>query len=256
MAAPLITAAVITRNEAANIQDCLASLAWADDRLVMDSLSTDTTVALAQAAGARVVQRPFDTYARQRNATLDAATGDWVVFVDADERVSPELGAEVRQAVTLACVSAAGFWVPRRNIILGRWVQHAGWWPDQQLRVLRRGRARYDETQDPHEVVVLDGAASRLTQTLTHLNYTSVGQLFEKQDRYARREAQTLSRQGVRALPHRFVTQPVREFLRRYVQLKGYKEGRLGLLLAFVMAWYRFRVYAHLARANRQPLTP
>ncbi len=256
MPAPTITAAVITRNEAAHIQHCLASLAWADDRLVMDSLSTDATVVLAQAAGARVLQRQFDTYARQRNATLDAATGDWVVFVDADERVSPELGREVRQAVAAADDATAGFWLPRRNIILGRWVRHAGWWPDEQLRVLRRGRARYDESQDPHEVVVLDGGSARLTEPLIHLNYTSVGQLFEKQDRYARREALTLARQGVRPLPHRFVTQPVREFLRRYVQLEGYKEGPLGLLLAFVMAWYRFRVYTHLARAARQPLTP
>lgn len=250
MPRPTITAAVITKNEAGHITDCLAALRWADDLLVVDSLSTDRTVELAQAAGARVLQRPFDTYAHQRNYTLDQATGDWVVFVDADERVPEPLAAEIRTVVNSAGPHEAGFWLPRRNYILGQWVRHAGWWPDRQLRVLRRGRARYDEDRDPHELVLLDGTDRTLTEYLVHINYTTVGQLFEKQERYAIREAESLRREAVRPLPHRFATQPAREFLRRYVQLEGYKEGPLGLLLAGVMAWSRFRVYWHLARGR------
>lgn len=248
MTRPTITAAVITKNEQAHIADCLASLAWADERLVVDSLSTDGTVALAEAAGARVLQRPFDTYARQRNYTLEQASGDWLLFVDADERVTPALAAEIQATLATAPDGDAGYWIPRRNFILGRWVRHAGWWPDAQLRLLRRGRARYDETRDPHELVLLDGAEGQLTETLTHYNYTNVGQLFAKQDAYARREAQRLQREGVRARPHKFVTMPAREFFWRFVQLKGYKEGPLGLLLGLVMAWYQVRIYQHLRR--------
>ncbi|MSQ10162.1 MAG: glycosyltransferase family 2 protein [Dehalococcoidia bacterium] len=248
---PTITAAVITRNEQAHIAECLATLAWADERLVVDSLSDDATVHLAQAAGARVVLHAFDTYARQRNYTLDQATGDWVFFVDADERVPQALAEEVRRTVEAAGSEQAGYWVPRHNEILGRWVRHAGWWPDAQLRLLRHGRARYDEERDPHELVALDGAEGHLIQHLQHINYTSIGQLFSKQDRYAKREAAMLSREGVKPLPHRFVTLPGREFIRRFITLEGYKEGPLGLLLACVMAWYCFRVYVHLWRLGR-----
>lgn len=250
---PTITAAIITKNEQAHIAECLAALAWADERLVVDSLSDDATVRLAEAAGARVLLRPFDTYARQRNYTLDQATGDWVFFVDADERVPAALATEVRRTAEQATDADAGFWVPRRNEILGRWVRHAGWWPDAQLRLLRRGRARYDEERDPHELVVLDGAEGYLTEHLRHINYTSVGQLFSKQDRYALREAANLRREGEKVRPHRFLTAPAREFVRRFITLEGYKEGPLGLLLAVVMAWYCFRVYTHLWRLSRSP---
>ncbi|MCX6021597.1 MAG: glycosyltransferase family 2 protein, partial [Chloroflexi bacterium] len=153
---PTITAIVLTRNEARHIEPCLEALAWADERLVLDSHSTDATVAFARAIpGVRVELRPFDTYARQRNAALDLAASDWVFFVDADERVTPALAAEVQAAVAAAGQpgNPVGFWVPRRNLILGRWVRHAGWWPDEQLRVLRRSHARYDESRDPHEIV-------------------------------------------------------------------------------------------------------
>jgi glycosyltransferase involved in cell wall biosynthesis len=248
-----ITGIVITRNEERHITACLESLAWTDARLVLDSLSTDRTPELAFRL-ATVHQRPFDTFARQRNAALDLAATDWVFFLDADERCTPELAAEVRAAVDeagRAGAGEAGFWVPRRNFILGRWVRHAGWWPDEQLRVLRRDHARYNVERDPHEVVVLDGPAGHLSETITHFNYETVGQLFGKQLSYARREASTLRASGASRKPRSLCTQPVREFHRRYVTWEGYKEGAFGLFLCLVMAWYRFQVelYARMPKA-------
>jgi (heptosyl)LPS beta-1,4-glucosyltransferase len=252
---PGITAIVLTRNEERHIRACLEALAWADERVVLDSLSTDATTAIAAGIpGVRVAQRPFDTYARQRNAALDLAHCPWVFFVDADERVSPALAQEAREAVAAAEATAGpdapvGFWVPRQNYILGRWVRHAGWWPDGQLRLLRRGRARYDEARDPHEIVLLDGPEARLRAPLIHYNYESVRQFITKQRAYARREGRTLRASGQPLRPRALITQPLREFHRRFIVWEGYKEGGLGLLLSLLMAWYRLQVQIEARRA-------
>jgi len=246
-----VTAAIITLNEQGNIQDCLRGLVWADELLVVDGFSSDDTVALAQAAGARVLQRTFDTFAQQRNHALKEAQGEWVFFVDADERVDAALAEEVPQKVceqSPAQEGIAGYWVPRRNIILGKWVRHAGWWPDYQLRLLRKTFAQYDEARDPHETVIVQGETAYLEHSLLHYNYTSVRQVFAKQHAYALREARSLHASGVRAAPHRYLTQPAREFMRRYIMLQGFRDGGIGLFLALTMAWYRFQVFWALRR--------
>jgi glycosyltransferase involved in cell wall biosynthesis len=126
--------------------------------------STDDTVERARAPGVRVVQHPFVNYSQQRDAALDAATADWVLFVDADERVRPELAAEVRAVTADPARAEAGWWIPRDNLIFGRLTRGAGWSPDYQLRLLRRGRAHYDPARAVHEVAELDGPDGRLTQ--------------------------------------------------------------------------------------------
>ena len=129
---------VLTRNVAGHITDCIATLGFADRVVVSDSFSDDDTVALAQAAGAEVIQRTFDNFAGQRNAAMEAVDADWIFFVDADERIPPELAAEVRQVI--AERPEVGWWVPRHNYIAGQRVRHGGFYPDYQLRLLRRDR--------------------------------------------------------------------------------------------------------------------
>ncbi len=149
-------AVILTKNEARHIGACIASVAWADQVLVSDSLSDDGTPDLARAAGAVVVQRPFEGWARQRNAALDSAAqlgASWVLFVDADERATPELAAEIRQVVESR--AEVGWNVPRFNFIVGKQPHHGGFYPDYQLRLLRLGRARYDLSRPVHEVVML-----------------------------------------------------------------------------------------------------
>lgn len=241
-----LVAIVLTKNEERNIVACLESLRWADELVVLDSLSTDRTVRLAEEAGARVLTRPFDHYAAQRNAALEAVDAEWVFFVDADERATPALADEVREKIASAAPQVAGYWVPRENHIVGRVMRGGGWHPDYQLRLLRRGRARYDPARPVHEVVLLDGEAGYLQHPLIHYNYDTWGEFHAKQRRYAELEALALYCQGVRPLPHRYVTQPWREFRRRYFALAGYRDGWHGLRLSLYMAWYTLVAYARL----------
>jgi (heptosyl)LPS beta-1,4-glucosyltransferase len=239
-----ITAVVLTKNEACNIADCLNSLAWADARLVLDSLSTDETANIARRCGATVAERPFHDYADQRNAAMDLVQSDWLFFVDADERATPELAQEVRELIRTR--PEVGWWVPRRNYIFGRWIQHSGWYPDYQLRVLKRDHARYDPNRQVHEVAMLDGEAGHLRHTLTHYNYQTVDQFLRKQRLYSNYEAQILFGQDVRPKARNFILQPLREFWRRYVTWQGYKDGGHGLLLSVLMAYFNLSVYVRL----------
>lgn len=243
-----VTAVVLTLNEAEHLPDCLKSLDWVGDLLVVDSGSADGTAEIAAASGARVVTYQFHNFAEQRNFALGLVTTPWVLFVDADERVPPELAAEIRRATTAGYV---GYWIPRRNLILGRWVRGGGWWPDYQLRLFRVGFGRYDPDRPVHEVVRVDGPVGRLENPLLHINYTTVGEVFAKQARYARLEALQLARQGVRPRPYRFFTFPAREFYRRFVRLGGYRDGWVGLLLAAAMAWQAVIVLRELGRVGR-----
>ncbi|MBL8056942.1 MAG: glycosyltransferase family 2 protein [Anaerolineales bacterium] len=246
----MLTAIVLTYNEEKHLPDCLRSLAWADELLVFDSFSADGTEAIARAAGARWVQRRFDHYAGQRNAALAEARTEWVLFVDADERVPAALAAEVR---TVLAGPEAGWWVPRHNYLFGRLTLHAGWYPDFQLRLLRRERARYDPGRPVHELVLLDGPEGRLQNPLVHLNYETVGEFVAKQTYYARYDAQRLELEGVRARARQLLTMPVRQFWWRYVTLAGWRDGWHGLRLSLLMARFEFEKYRLLQRQQARP---
>ncbi len=243
---PKLTVIILAKNEERNIAECIASVQWADEVVVFDSFSQDRTVELAQEAGAMVLQHPFQNFAQQRNAALEAVDTDWVFFVDADERVTPELAAEVRCAIQDE--SHSGWWVPRHNYIFGQVIRHAGWYPDYQLRLLRHGKAHYDPKREVHEIVILDGEAGYLENPLIHYNYDNLAQFIERQSRYTDYEAKILFEQGIRPRPHNFILQPLREFRRRYISLEGYKDGFHGLLLSLLMAYYTLVTYIRLRR--------
>jgi len=233
---------VLAKNEEANITECLESVSWGDALYVLvDSSTTDCTAELARQAGAEVRVRPFVDFADQRNAALEMLEAEWVFFVDADERGTPQLGVEARHAVDGE--TANGWWVPRRNYIWGRWIRHTGWYPDYQLRLLKRSFARYDPTREVHEVVILEGPEGYLQNPLIHYNYRTVRQFLRRQDFYAGYEARILVQQGIRPRPHNLLLRPLCEFRRRYVTLQGYKDGGHGLLLSLLMAYYTFVAY-------------
>lgn len=234
----MLTAAVIARDEETLLPDCLASIAFADERLVLvDAATRDRTREVAAAAGARVAERRFDNFAGQRDAALRLARGEWVLFVDADERVPDALRNEV-QRVIVAPTGRQGFWIPRENVLIGRIVRHAGWYPDYQLRLLLRSTARMDPLRIVHEQAIVEGSIGHLAHPLLHLNYRSLAEFISKQERYCGYEAErwlaTYGRPRARAL----VGQPLREFWRRFVTLRGYREGWLGLVLTAVLAFY------------------
>jgi (heptosyl)LPS beta-1,4-glucosyltransferase len=247
----MLTAIVLTHNEEQHLPDCLKSLAWAPAVMVFDSHSTDRTLEVARAAGAVVRQRAFDNYAGQRSAALDAADTDWVLFVDADERVTPALADEVQQVLHSP---EPGWWIPRHNYIFGRLTMHAGWYPDYQLRLLRRDLARYDPARPVHELVLLNShlAAGHMKAPLVHLNYDNPAEFIAKQAYYAGYDARRLLEQGVRARPHHFVLQPLRQFYWRWITLSGWRAGLHGLRLSALMAVFELQKYRMLRQMQRQ----
>ena len=232
-----LCAVILTRNEAGHIGACVASLRdWVDQVVVWDSLSSDATASIAQAAGAVVVQRPFDNYAAQRQAALDAIAAEWVFFIDADERATPAFAAEVQRR--LGQEEAVGYWTPRRNFIVGHEMRGGGFYPDYQLRILRRGFAHYVAERAVHEIVTLRGPEGYLAAPLLHHNYATWAQFHAKQRSYTAYEAHILAQRGIHPRPHNFVLQPLREFKRRFVTLRGWRDGWHGVRLALLLAWY------------------
>ncbi|MEA3345311.1 MAG: glycosyltransferase family 2 protein [Chloroflexota bacterium] len=244
-----LSVVILTKDEEHNISDCITSVQWADRVVVLDSESVDRTREIAREMGAKVYIRPFRDYADQRNAALEMVEGDWIFFVDADERATPELAAEVQEVIEDE--SRVGWWVPRHNYIFGRIIRHAGWYPDYQLRLLRRGYARYDPARPVHEVVMLDGEAGHLQNPLIHYNYHTLAEFRERQQRYTTYEAQALLEEGIRPRWRNFILQPLREFRLRYLTLQGYRDGAHGLLLSLLMAWYTFQRYRLLRSLRR-----
>ncbi|MGE5620124.1 MAG: glycosyltransferase family 2 protein [Sphingomonadaceae bacterium] len=246
-----ICGAIIARDAADTIERCLASLAWTDGQVVVvDDRTADATAEIAARRGALVDVRPFVDFARQRNAALQLAATDWVLFVDDDEVVTDELAAEIRATIE-SPKPAAGYWIPRKNLLFGRWVRHAGWSPDYQLRLLRRQDAHYREDRTVHELVDLRGEAGYLRNRLVHHNYSSLHEFLARQRTYAAMEAADMFRRGVRVKPRNYLLQPWRQFWRRYVTWQGYLDGGLGLLLSLLMGYYELRTYLELGRMWR-----
>lgn len=251
-----IAAVILTKNEEHHIGACLDSLAWADRRVVFDSFSADRTCDIAREHGADVIQHPFADYASQRNAAMDAIEADWLFFVDADERATPELAEEIRSILEgrqpPTPTGVTGWHVPRDNYLFGHLTRGAGYSPDYQMRLLRRGHARYERPAS--EIVVMDGEAGYLKHPLIHYNYDSVAQFHVKQTFRIDFEAANLFKQGIRPKFYTPFVQPLRHFWWRFVTLKGYRDGRHGLRLSILLGYYfGYRYYRRLAEMRRQP---
>ena len=245
---PQLTAVILTYNESAHITDCIQSLHWADRILVFDSHSEDDTVALAEAAGAEIGLSKFENYAQQRNAALDSISTDWVFFVDADERGTPELAAEIRRVI--AQRPERGWEVPRHNYIFGKLTLGAGWYPDYQARLFAYGNVRYE--RPVHELAVVDGEIGQLENTLIHYNYQDVDHFHTTQEKYTDYDAGILYQAGIHPKPQNYILQPWRQFWWRYVALKGYTDGVHGLHLSLLMGYYEWVKYWKLRKLWRQ----
>lgn len=249
----MLSIAIIARDEERHIAGALESAAGVADELVvvLDPRTRDHTAAIAAARGARVVPHLFRSFPAQRNYALGVCRGRWVLFLDADERLTPELRAELAALREADPPEVAGFWIPRHNLYFGRALKGGGWYPDHQLRLLRRAVARYDAERLVHELVELEGPARKLAGHLIHINIESWSELHRKQRAYALAEAQTLQRAGVRARWHNLVLQPLREVHRRFRTWHGYRDGWLGLTLALTMGYYELVKYVHLKALDR-----
>jgi glycosyltransferase involved in cell wall biosynthesis len=257
----MLSVAIIARDEARHLPGALESVRGlaGETLLLLDSRTRDNSAAIGRAAGVRVLVEPWRGFPAQRNRALDLCAGDWVLFLDADERVTPELRAEILQIIDCSLQiepkqsaicnlqsTIAGYWIPRHNQFFGKTLHGGGWYPDHQLRLLRRSRARYDEARLVHELVLLDGPAAYLGGHLLHLNIERLDELWRKQTSYAIQEAQTLHLAGRRARWRNFAGAPLREFHRRYVVLGGWRDGALGLFLCATLAYFEWVKFVHL----------
>jgi len=248
---PQLSAIVISRNEAENIGECLDSLAFCDERIVVDCGSGDATVEIARRKGARVEVHEWHGFGPQKNYALSLATGTWVLSVDADERVTPELAAAIE--AVLADESADAWEFPRRSSFCGRQMRHSGWYPDYVLRLFRRGKARFDDAL-VHERVICEGTVKRLDQPLIHHPVRKLEDALSRMDRYSTASAQALVASGRRVSFLAGIGHGLYSFLRSYVLRLGFLDGAEGFLLAVANAegsYYRY-MKAWLATRERK----
>ncbi|HKV98586.1 MAG TPA: glycosyltransferase family 2 protein [Vicinamibacterales bacterium] len=239
-----VSVTVITRDEAANIEACLASVAWADEVLVVDCGSTDRTVEIARNTGARVIVKDWPGYGAQKNFAAAEAAHDWILSVDADERVTPELATEIRARLA-GQVSAAGFRIPRVTFHLGRWIRTTDWYPDYQLRLYDRRRARWKERR-VHESVTADGPVEQFANDLQHYAYRDITHHHQTMDRYTTLAAEDMYASGRRAGFVDVALHPPAAFLRNYVLRRGFMDGVPGFIISTMNAHYVFLKFAKL----------
>lgn len=246
---PKLSVTVITRNEAADIAAALESVAWADEILVVDSHSTDETVAIARRYTDRVVVRDWPGYGAQKNAAATMASHDWILSLDADERVTPALADEIRRTLGTE-PGMAGYRMPRVTWHLGRWIRSTDWYPDPQLRLYNRTRARWISPL-VHESVAADGPVGALQHELQHYAYRDIADHLETMDRYTTLAAREMHERGRTAGLLEMAGHPPLAFLRNYVAKGGFRDGTAGFVVSAMNAHYVFLKFAKLWELQR-----
>jgi glycosyltransferase involved in cell wall biosynthesis len=257
---PLLSVAIITKNEEFNLQRTLASVRFADEIVVVDTDSTDRTVEIAESFGAKVFNRPWPGFAAQKNFAIQQCTGDWILSLDADEELSPELRTQLQFLLPTHPPTDA-FFINRRNLFLGRWIKHGGYYPDPKLRLFRRSAANFTlapqfEDRPVHETVVFDGESATLDYDIVHHAYTTLEDYLEHMDRYSTLGAELLIAQGrtSRSIPAFYWNIffiPALTFLWNYGFRLGFLDGREGLMLHLYHSAYVSWKYAKAWRASR-----
>jgi (heptosyl)LPS beta-1,4-glucosyltransferase len=243
---PTVACIVITKNEEANIQDCLNTVQWVDELIVIDAESCDKTVEFARACGAKVFMRPWPGFGLQKNFGMTQASSDWILILDADERVTEELRGEVK--ICLAewrPDTPVAYRIPRRNFFYGAWVRGGGVYPDYQVRLFRRGTARYNDVA-VHENLIVDGGIGTLAGHLDHYTERRIQDHFKKFGLYttlaAQEKAKTIHAVGWMDL----ILRPLVVWVKTYILKQGFHDGVNGLIVCVFASMYTFVKYAKL----------
>ncbi len=239
-------------NEEKKIKDCLESVKWADEIIVVDNSSTDSTAAIAKKYTSHIYTQPNNLMLNvNKNFGFSKASHEWILSLDADERITPELKEEIISQLSSPNPQLSGFWIPRKNIIFGKWMEHTGWYPDYQLRLFRKTHGRFEE-KHIHEMVKLRGEAGYLKNPFIHYNYETITQFLHKTIViYAPNEAANKLQDGYVFNYIDAIRLPWNEFLKRFFADKGYKDGFHGLMLSILMAFYHFVVFAYIWERNK-----
>ena len=241
-----ISVVIAAKNEAVNIADCVASAAFADEVIVFDSASSDNTAEIARAAGARVVRTDWPGYGPQQARAFRLATSTWVLSLDADERITPQLRDELLLAVASAPANGlAGFWLPRLSQFCGQFIHHSGWRPDHTLRLGLRDKSDFT-AHYLHAHMTVAGNTDKLREPLIHYSYPTVGTLLEKLERYSSGSARDMYTAGRRGGVGKGIVHGLWAFVRTYLFKRGFLDGRFGLMLAIYNAEYAYYKYVKL----------
>lgn len=250
MRRPRISATVLTFNNASTLEMCLESIGWVDEIVVVDSLSTDQSPQIASRYTGCVIQREWPGFISQRNFAKEQTTGEWILWVDADEVVSPQLRREMEEAVAKAPSDLQGFLVPRCSFYLGRWIRHGAWYPDLSVRLFR-SQGNWWGGEEPHAAVQIKGRLERLRHDLLHYNYKSFGHQIRTIDRYAEMSAKELMRQGEPFSLSKMLLHPLGRFIKEYLIQQGFRDGMPGLIIVVSTMFYVFAKYAKLWELTR-----
>ena len=238
---------VITYNEAQNIQACLQSVRWADELIVVDAFSSDRTVEIAKTMTRHVYVTEWQGYAANKNYALDRVTSEWVLWLDADERVTAELAAEIK--TLLHDPSFDAYQLPRKAIFLGKWIKHCGWYPGYVTRLFKKGSARFNDKL-VHEGLDYRHKAGRCRNDIIHFTDRSLEHYISKLNRYTTLAAQELNSKGRRSGLVDILFRPMHMFLRMFLLRRGFLDGFHGLLLSLLSSFYVLVKYAKLWHLN------
>lgn len=250
-----VSVVIITKNEEANLVRTLASVTWAEERIVMDSGSTDRTLEIARQHGAEIFQETWKGYAGQKNSAMAKASGDWVLSLDADEEVSPELATKIREVTRRTESDVSGYFIGRRNFFLGRWIRHGGFYPDRKLRLFRRGKGKFAE-RAVHETMQVEGATAILSGDLIHNAYPTLTSYIETMNRYSSLGAEVVAaRRQTSSSFFAFLInvyyRPALNLSWNYIFRGGFMDGREGFLLHLYHNVYVSWKYAKAWEAAR-----
>ena len=239
-----ISVAIITKDEEHNIRDCLESVRWADEVVVVDNGSTDDTLKICREYRVQVYEEEWKGYSGQKNSAIGKARNEWVLSLDADERVTPDLREEIAGALDENS-SVDGYFIARKNFFLGRWIKHCGWYPDFNLRLFRKSRGRFAE-RTVHEKVKVRGRTANLRYPLMHETYRSLSEFFQRMDRYSTLAAREMYQEGRKSGFYDIFFRPPFTFLQMYILRAGFLEGYSGFLLSSLYSIYTFAKYTKL----------
>lgn len=240
-----ISVVLSVRNEEMKFARTLEALQWADEIIVIDNESTDQTAAIARKYGATVYKVKNTLMLNtNKNFGFTRARSDWILSLDGDEVIPDELKREIKDKISNPEMS--GYWIPRKNIIFGKWIQHGLWWPDKQLRLFRRGKGKFP-CKHIHEYITVDGPTNDLIMPMVHFNYESVSQFIRKMDEiYSKNEAKNHIASGYHVVWFDAIRFPMSDFVKTYFAQGGYKDGLHGLVLSMLQAFYAFIVFVKL----------
>lgn len=243
-----ITVTIIALNEEANIRDCLESVRWADEIIVSDTGSTDRTAEICAEYGAKVFRDKWLGFGAQKNLCASRAQNDWILNIDADESVTPELKDEIIQAASKN--DKAGWYIARKNYFGRRWIRRCGWYPDHNLRLYRKDAGRFSERQ-VHEAVAVSGDTGRLQHPMIHRTYKDVTDYLTRMQRYSTLAAQEMVKDGKDAGLTDLMLRPPFTFIKMYVLKGGFLDGYPGLIISALYSCYTLSKYAKLWELRR-----